>query len=61
MTFAEAAVRCWSAAAGVLGWRPGEFWQATPAELMASLVVPEAHVDPVATDLLHELRQRFPD
>ncbi|CAA9498284.1 MAG: hypothetical protein AVDCRST_MAG31-212 [uncultured Sphingomonas sp.] len=61
MTFAQAATRCWSAAATVLGWRPAEFWQATPAELLASLTVHEAAVDPVAAELLDELRQRFPD
>ena len=32
-TFAEAAARCGALAAQVLGWRPAEFWSATPAEL----------------------------
>ena len=36
-------VRYWqSLAARMLGWRPGEFWQATPAELLGSICDPEA-------------------
>lgn len=61
MCFADAAMRCWSTAAQLLGWRPNEFWKATPAELAASLRPAEPIVDPVPTDLLAELRQRFPD
>jgi uncharacterized phage protein (TIGR02216 family) len=33
--FAEAASRLAGAAALLLGWRPDEFWSATPAELAA--------------------------
>jgi len=33
--FAETARRLSGLTAGVLGWRPGEFWDATPAELAA--------------------------
>ena len=29
-------------AARLLGWRPGEFWAATPAELVAALATPGA-------------------
>lgn len=54
-------MRCWSLAASRLGWRPDEFWRCTPAELASSLQVQEAAVDPVAMELLEELRQRFPD
>ncbi|MEA3061861.1 MAG: hypothetical protein QOJ94_1642 [Sphingomonadales bacterium] len=35
--FAEAASRLAGAAALLLGWRPDEFWGATPAELAAVL------------------------
>ena len=39
--FAEAVPRwCWLAAR-VLGWRPGEFWSATPTELAAALHDPQ--------------------
>lgn len=37
MTFAATAARLAGLAARVLGWRPGEFWTATPAELALSL------------------------
>lgn len=35
--FAAAAQRWCGAAARLLGWRPHEFWPATPAELHAAL------------------------
>lgn len=35
--FASAALALCSLAARTLGWRPGEFWEATPAELAAAL------------------------
>jgi hypothetical protein len=35
--FAAAALRLAGLAAQVLGWRPGEFWAATPAELSTAL------------------------
>ena len=60
-SFGEAAVRLSGAAAVLLGWRPDDFWNATPAELAAvlSALVPDA----VAPDALtiDELRRRFPD
>ncbi|WP_133364607.1 phage tail assembly chaperone [Qipengyuania sediminis] len=37
MTFAQTAARLAGLAARVLGWRPGEFWAATPAEMAMSL------------------------
>lgn len=37
MTFTEVAARLAGLAARALGWRPGEFWMATPAELALSL------------------------
>ena len=36
-SFAESAARLAGLAARALGWRPGEFWAATPAELALSL------------------------
>ena len=38
--FAHAATRLAGIAARLLGWRPGEFWRATPAELALSLDAP---------------------
>ncbi|MFN7157395.1 MAG: phage tail assembly chaperone [Erythrobacter cryptus] len=40
-TFAAAAQRCWALAARWLGWRPDEFWSATPAELAMALTQPD--------------------
>ena len=39
--FGTAAVRLCGIAARLLGWRPGEFWAATPAELAAALAPPD--------------------
>lgn len=46
MTFATAAARLAGLAAQVLGWRPAEFWAATPAELALSLGTPDAEASP---------------
>lgn len=35
MTFAECAARLAGLVPRLLGWRPGDFWNATPAELAA--------------------------
>lgn len=37
MNFAESAARLAGVAGWLLGWRPDEFWRATPAELGAVL------------------------
>jgi hypothetical protein len=60
-SFGEAAARLSGAAAMLLGWRPAEFWEATPAELACVLreLSPEADAPDTAT--LDELRRRFPD
>ena len=61
MIFGEAAERLCGLAAQLLGWRPDEFWKATPAELATALQA-QAH----AGELLDwarvdALRRRFPD
>lgn len=60
--FADAARRGCHAAAVVLGWRPAEFWAATPAELRTCLGQ-EALGDAAAADagLLAQMMERFPD
>lgn len=40
--FAAAALPLCAVAARALGWRPGDFWAATPAELAACLAEPSA-------------------
>ena len=39
-TFGAAALGLSGLAARLLGWRPADFWAATPAELAAALVPP---------------------
>ena len=46
-------------AARLLRWRPGEFWEATPAELACALQVDD--VVAIEGDELSALRARFPD
>ena len=55
------AARLSGAAAMLLGWRPDDFWDATPAELTAILgaLAPEADGPDELT--IDELRRRFPD
>jgi hypothetical protein len=43
----------------LLGWRPGEFWDATPVELALALQAPAADAPDAMT--IEELRRRFPD
>lgn len=47
--FAELALVLSGLAARQLGWRPDEFWRATPAELVAALA-PPAGSDPLPLD-----------
>jgi hypothetical protein len=58
--FGEAAARLSSAAALLLGWRPGEFWDSTPAELALALQTPPVGhgPDPI---IIAALKRRFPD
>jgi uncharacterized phage protein (TIGR02216 family) len=58
--FGDSAARLFGAAAGLLGWRPDEFWSSTPAELGTALQPPSAAEapDPATLD---DLRRRFPD
>ena len=58
-SFGESALRFSRLAARVLGWRPSEFWAATPAELAA--VFADEAVEPVAGEELAALLRRFPD
>ncbi len=54
----EAALRLCGLAARLLGWRPHEFWAATPAELAAALATPDgapALVDRAELERMMEL------
>jgi uncharacterized phage protein (TIGR02216 family) len=49
MTFAERAAGLAGVAGAVLGWRPDEFWRATPAEL-ATVVAARAPAEDAPAD-----------
>ena len=60
--FSESAVRLAGLAGALLGWRPEEFWNATPAELGAILQVMAGDTEPSATGAdLARLMEAFPD
>ena len=59
--FGVAAARLAGAAAGLLGWRPGEFWEATPAELAGALGLDEAGGEPANRATINALLARYPD
>ena len=44
-SFGAAALRLSGAASRRLGWRPDDFWNATPAELNAALAMPAGPPD----------------
>jgi Phage tail assembly chaperone protein, TAC len=60
--FAEGAARLAGFAAVLLGWRPSEFWAATPAELSTSLapLIP-AQGDSADANMIARLKEQFPD
>ena len=61
MTFEQAAGRAWHFAAQLLGWRPDDFWNATPRELAEALQPPAETAEPPSAGAIAALRQRFPD
>jgi hypothetical protein len=58
--FGEGAARLCNAASLLLGWRPNEFWNATPAELALALRGP-AEADGPDPAIIAALKRRFPD
>lgn len=65
MTFAEGAGRLAGMTAWLLGWRPGEFWAATPAELGAILAAARRDEGgegaPPDAATMARLKEMFPD
>ena len=63
MSFFKAAARLAGVAGWLLGWRPDEFWRATPVELEAVLRAargeeePEVGVDAAELERLRGVRQ----
>jgi uncharacterized phage protein (TIGR02216 family) len=58
--FGSGAARLCGAAALLLGWRPIEFWNATPAELAGAMMGGEA-ADGPDPEAVAALMRRFPD
>lgn len=60
--FADAAERLAGVAGVIAGWRPDEFWRATPAELGAVLRAIDGDPEPGAAAIdLKRLQEMFPD
>jgi hypothetical protein len=60
--FAAAAVRLAGLAGALLGWRPDEFWNATPAELATVLKAIAMEEDAAVSGAdLGRLMEMFPD
>ncbi|SNS16727.1 Phage tail assembly chaperone protein, TAC [Sphingomonas laterariae] len=61
MRFAEAAARLAGMAGALMGWRPDEFWRATPAEL-ATVISALCPREPAAdAEAIARLKEMFPD
>jgi hypothetical protein len=60
--FMVAARRAARVAAALLGWRPADFWDATPADLRTALGLDEpGDGAPATSELLRQLMEAFPD
>ena len=60
--FSDSAARLAGLAGALLGWRPEEFWRATPAELGAVLEAMAGPSEaPPSRDDFERLMERFPD
>ncbi|MCB2062177.1 MAG: phage tail assembly chaperone [Novosphingobium sp.] len=58
-SFGPHAVRLFTLAAKLLGWRPADFWSATPAELAAALApLADGTGDPLARTELEKMMER---
>lgn len=60
-TFAGSALRLAGLAGALLGWRPDDFWKATPAELATVLGALAGDTDGASADDLNRLMRMFPD
>jgi uncharacterized phage protein (TIGR02216 family) len=63
MSFSTSAARLAGLAGVVLGWRPAEFWAATPEELAALIgaLTHESSDQPVTSAALQQMQEHFPD
>jgi hypothetical protein len=58
----ETATRLAGLTGALLGWRPDEFWNATPAELATifAALTPDT-ANPADRDLVAQMKEQFPD
>lgn len=62
MSFADVAAKLAAHTALTLSWRPDDFWNATPAELLCILQAMAGDADaPPSADMIHRLMKQFPD
>ena len=64
LVFSESARRLAGIAGAVLGWRPDDFWAATPSELAAvleALCGASGEAEAASRDDLERLKRMFPD
>lgn len=62
MTFGDAAAKLAAHTALTLSWRPDDFWNATPAELLGILQAMTGDgKTPPSADIIQQLMMRFPD
>jgi hypothetical protein len=61
-SFIQQATRLAGLTGALLGWRPGEFWNATPAELATifAALAPDA-ANAADRVLISQLKEQFPD
>jgi uncharacterized phage protein (TIGR02216 family) len=58
MSFGAGASALFAAAAQRLGWRPDEFWRATPAELLAAFAEPSPAPAPLDRTALQRMMEQ---
>jgi len=62
MTFADVAAQFAGRTALTLGWRPDDFWNATPLELLGILQAIAGDGEaPPSPDIMQRLMTQFPD
>jgi hypothetical protein len=59
--FSGAAGRLAGLAGALLGWRPDEYWAATPAELFAVMAAMSGGAPAASAEDLARLKEMFPD
>jgi uncharacterized phage protein (TIGR02216 family) len=61
MTFGESALELAGHAAALLGWRPNDFWDSTPAELATAVGMDRHAVGQMGREELDKLLMQLPD